>query len=423
MKHKKIILTLPLLVLLSACGGGASDGCKLTLGGVACYETSAPNSPPIAVIFPANTAVVNRLTTLDGKASFDANGDPLSFTWSLISIPPGAATPSLSGDRTALMSFTPTSSGDYVFGMKVSDGVFSSDMTYVTVRAYPTVAAPVAVTPALVNAVVNTTVYIDGAQSTVDPSRSLTYDWKSISSPVGVLPLTGANRPTLTFVPSVVGSYVFSLSVSDGLTTSSPAIAVVNVDTGNLPPTANAGTNFSVPLGTQVTLNGSATDPNNDALTYQWVVNALPVGSTATTSNALSNATTLTPSFIADTLGTYVFGLIARDGQSQSQISTVAVTTNSPTPIARPALLSSAAMPYVLDGSASSSSIGKELTYQWSVVSSPTGAAAPTLLAPTAVKPSFVATTSGFYVVQLVVSNKDNPGIQSLPVTLTINVP
>lgn len=400
-----------------------SDG-KLSTVTNTSLKVSRSNVKPVAVILPANSSVVNRLTTLDGKASYDANGDALDYTWTLVSVPPGASAPNLTGDRTAQMSFTPASSGDYVFGLKVSDGVLSSDMSFATVRVNPVVTVPLAVTPSLVNAVVNTTVYLDGAQSTVDPSRSLTYEWKSISSPVGVIPLTGANRPTLTFVPTVVGSYVFSLTVSDGLTTSAPAIGVVNVTSGNAPPTAHAGTNFSVALGTQVTLNGSATDPNNDTLTYQWVVNALPVDSTATTSNALSNANTLTPSFVADTLGTYVFGLIARDGLSQSPVSTIAVTTNSPTPTARIAVTSST-LPnvYVLDGSTSSSAIGKELTYQWTVVASPTGAPAATIAAPTSVKPNMVVYASGLYIVQLIVANRDNPGIQSLPVTTTISVP
>lgn len=41
--------------------------------------------------------------------------------------------------------------------------------------------------------------------------------------------------------------------------------------TGNTPPTANAGNNYTVPKGTPFTLTGSATDPNNtDVLSYAW---------------------------------------------------------------------------------------------------------------------------------------------------------
>lgn len=40
--------------------------------------------------------------------------------------------------------------------------------------------------------------------------------------------------------------------------------------TGNTPPTANAGSDYTIPRDTPFVLNGSATDSNNDPLTYSW---------------------------------------------------------------------------------------------------------------------------------------------------------
>lgn len=40
--------------------------------------------------------------------------------------------------------------------------------------------------------------------------------------------------------------------------------------TGNSPPDANAGNDYTVPCGTPFVLTGSASDPNGDPLTYQW---------------------------------------------------------------------------------------------------------------------------------------------------------
>ncbi|KKR21471.1 MAG: Cell surface protein, partial [Parcubacteria group bacterium GW2011_GWE2_39_37] len=55
--------------------------------------------------------------------------------------------------------------------------------------------------------------------------------------------------------------------------------------TVNKPPVVNAGPDQTVILGATVQLNGNASDPNNDQLTYRWTF-ATPVGSQATLSNA-----------------------------------------------------------------------------------------------------------------------------------------
>jgi subtilisin-like proprotein convertase family protein len=45
---------------------------------------------------------------------------------------------------------------------------------------------------------------------------------------------------------------------------------VTLVSTGNTPPVANAGKDYSIPKGTAFILEGAGTDANNDALTYDW---------------------------------------------------------------------------------------------------------------------------------------------------------
>jgi subtilisin-like proprotein convertase family protein len=45
---------------------------------------------------------------------------------------------------------------------------------------------------------------------------------------------------------------------------------VTLIPTGNIPPVANAGGNYVIPKGTAFILEGSATDANGDALTYDW---------------------------------------------------------------------------------------------------------------------------------------------------------
>ena len=78
----------------------------------------------------------------------------------------------------------------------------------------------------------------------------------------------------------------------------------------NMPPTVNAGTDQTVGEGDTVTLSGTATDPEGDAITsYTW--SAMPAG--ITFANASSASTTFTaPDVTSDT--TYTFRLTASDG-------------------------------------------------------------------------------------------------------------
>jgi len=123
---------------------------------------------------------------------------------------------------------------------------------------------------------------------------------------------------------------------------------------------------------------------------------------------ALSNATTLNPSFIADLMGTYVVELQVRDDQDASDPATVSITAMQiPTPrrpIANAGLDQTVAVgtQVVLDGSGSHDPDGNILSFQWGVSSSPPGSGA-TLSNPTVVNPSFEARFAGLYVLELTV--------------------
>ena len=59
--------------------------------------------------------------TLDGTASFDPDGDDLTFSWSILSAPAGS-TVSIVGTGEATASLTPDVEGVYVVELEVSDG-------------------------------------------------------------------------------------------------------------------------------------------------------------------------------------------------------------------------------------------------------------------------------------------------------------
>ena len=132
MKHLNFF-TLLLCLLLAACGGG---------GGGSNTADPISNVAPVANAGASQTVVVNTPVSLDGNASSDANGDALSYAWTLSSTPTGSAA-ALSSSTAAKPSFTPDVAGTYVASLIVNDGKANSSAATVTVTV---TAAPTPVT-------------------------------------------------------------------------------------------------------------------------------------------------------------------------------------------------------------------------------------------------------------------------------------
>jgi hypothetical protein len=130
----------------------------------------------------------------------------------------------------------------------------------------------------------------------------------------------------------------------------------------NTPPVANAGPDQTVPLGTQVSLDGSkSADADGDALTYKWSMVSKPAGSAA----ALSDPSAVNPSFVVDKPGTYVAQLIVNDGKVDSLPDTVTISTANSKPVAEagPDQTLFVTQTATLDGSKSMDADGDALTY------------------------------------------------------------
>jgi mono/diheme cytochrome c family protein len=95
----------------------------------------------------------------------------------------------------------------------------------------------------------------------------------------------------------------------------------------NRAPVARAGTARSVAIGATVALDGRASsDPDGNAITYAWTLQA-PSGSAA----ALTGAGTSQPSFVADVAGTYTASLTVSDG-SLTGTASVSITASAAPP-------------------------------------------------------------------------------------------
>ena len=141
------------------------------------------------------------------------------------------------------------------------------------------------------------------------PTGSLLYSWNITSAPVSsTATLSGANTATPSFTADKLGTYVVELVVTDGGGLSDADDVMISSD--NLPPTAHAGMDQLVIVNMPVFLDGSgSSDPEDDPLTFSWLLDSVPTGSTA----SLSNATTATPFFTPDLLGVYQATLTVSD--------------------------------------------------------------------------------------------------------------
>ena len=286
---------------------------------------TAPNIAPVANAGPAQAVIAGAVVTLNGSGSSDANGDTLTYAWTLTSRPTGSSAV-LSGASTTGPTFTADRSGSYVVSLVVSDGQANSTAAAITVTA--TNIAPVAIAGPAQSVIAGAIVTLNGSGSADSNGDALTYVWALTSRPSGSsAALSGASTAAPTFTADRAGTYVVSLVVNDGQVNSTAAAITVTATAPNIAPVANAGSDRTAAAGAPVQLNGTASsDANGDALTYFWAL-VRPGGSTA----VLTGATTATPTFTPDIVGVYAVGLVVNDGQASSVADAAVITVTSPT--------------------------------------------------------------------------------------------
>ena len=111
-----------------------SDGQADSTAATVTVTATRSNAAPVANAGTAQSVYLGDTVLLDGSASSDANGDILTYRWTVQSYP-GIFAPTLTGSTTAAPIFTARDAGTYVWSLLVNDGLVSSTISTVTIVA------------------------------------------------------------------------------------------------------------------------------------------------------------------------------------------------------------------------------------------------------------------------------------------------
>jgi aspartate 1-decarboxylase len=279
------------------------------------------NDAPQAIAQAVSTAEDTALEiTLSGS---DVENDSLTYA---IASQPSNGTVTLNG---AVATYTPNANGNGPdsFTFTVADAGFTSAPASVSLTVNPVNDTPVAVA--------DTLEATEDTPATYPVSALLGNDTDIENDSLNVASVTGATLNgdnTITFTPAgnFNGVAGFTYTVTDGNTTSAPAVVTVNVAAVNDAPVATAGSAIVNEDGT-VVIALVGTDVDGDTLTYSIVTQ--PANGIASVSG--SNAT-YQPH--PDLNGTDSFTFKAYDGQFDSAPATITVTVTpvDDVPVANP---------------------------------------------------------------------------------------
>ena len=300
------------------------------------------NSIPVASAGEDIKTTTDRSISIDGDASFDPDGDTITYNWSFTRKPETSSLDenAFRNNNTSLSQtdFFPDVTGLYIVSLIVIDSQGAESIPDDVIVQVDEGQPPVAIAGMDQNILEGEEVLLDGGASYDPLGRELTYSWSIASQPqASSATISEAENMLASIKPDVSGFYLISLQVDNGGAKSEPDVLQISVSTENpLPPEAILGEDVSgLYTCSNYTLDGSASsDPNGDELEYYWTLQEKPLESQSDNSS-FSDRYVQNPDFFPDKKGSYSISLAVNDGTSWSNPDVISLEveerpTNSP---------------------------------------------------------------------------------------------
>ena len=300
----------------------ASDGTDSVSRTATVVVVAAPvnNAPVLAPIGNQIVEAGEQLTFTATATDADA-GSNLQF-----SLGPGAPAGATINASTGVFNWTPDpfQSGPVSITVEVTDGVDTDSETFtvnVVTGQAPTIAA-------IADRSVQAGTLLEFTITATDPNPNDTQTWTLVSTDLPGAPQIGSSTGLFSWTPPVSDGPGFQVTVrvtdSTGLSdTESFTVNVTPATGNNTPPVLASIPAQTATVGQQFTLAASATDADNDTLSYFLD----PTAPTGATINSVNGIFTWTPA----TAGTFTFPIFVSDGvDSVSQTATITVTGQGP---------------------------------------------------------------------------------------------
>jgi len=246
----------------------ANDGSVDSNPATVTVTVNAVNDAPVASVTTATPDIpLGQMALFDGSASYDPEGQTISYQWQIISAPIDSSA-MLTSANAATTGLLPDQMGQYTIGLVVNDGLADSAQDTVIINVTANL-PPVAAATGTPTSGDSPLAVAFAAGGSIDPEGgTLTYSWDFGD------PASTDNTSTLvapTHVYANPGTYTAIVTATDDYGNTDQAAVEIIVNAPNLPPTVlPVATPSSGPAPLVVQFSAGASDPDNDPLSIQW---------------------------------------------------------------------------------------------------------------------------------------------------------